>query len=62
VSIFCWSHRGGGQTKENALSIKDQNVNALSTRLLGTFGNTKASAKQGMGGIEDGHLFIVNAP
>jgi hypothetical protein len=51
VSTFCWSHRGGRQTKQNALSIKDQKVNALSTGLLGTFGNTKASAKQGMGGI-----------
>jgi hypothetical protein len=62
VSIFCWRHRGGGQTKENALSIEDQNVNAQGTGLLGALGNTKASAKQGMGGIEDGYLFIVNAP
>jgi hypothetical protein len=37
-------------------------MDALGTRLLGARGYSKAFAKQGMSGIEDGHILIVDAP
>jgi hypothetical protein len=62
VSTFCWQHCGGGQTKEDALSIEDQNMNALGPRLLGALGNPKTPAKQRVGGVKDGHVLVVEIP